>query len=1546
MRYWCDTKLHRDPVESGGLPVSPVAAGRRLRWSLFIAVVVVCGVLVTSSTGSAAQKRAGRGAEGWRDNVTLDVSPIASRQWAAAEDFIEDRQYAAGIAVLQQLIEEHGRTLIPVTDAADSISRLYSNLAIESHRLLASLPAEGLQLYRERVEAAAARLWAEYEQRRDPEILRRLLQQYYCSRWGDDALWELAEISWKQGRITEARDLWRQLLEVDGDRPPRLRYPNSSYPADQVQVRLRLAELCLNPPSPSAGLLNRRVEPLASRPNAAGLELNDPDVIVRLGMDRGPIAETLAGVTRAAESWTRPRLDGDVLTFASDATRSKVLPDPIDVGSPVWSAPLPASTLPLVGVQRMLRDRGPLSYFPVVHGNAVFVADADGIRGWNMLTGEPAWPREGEGPAGSGVDPALIYPPVAAESGLPPLVSSVGVPRYTLTVSGGRLFARMGSPVTALSGSESRLQASELVCLDLQESQGRLIWRTTPQDLPELSNDWSFEGTPVVIADQVFVVVSRRRPQVELRVLCLDVDTGTLVWSQSAIAAQQALGAEHNRISHLLLTWGDGRLFLNTDLGAVVALDPRSGSLQWAMTYRHDSQRLAPGRLDGLVPCVYADGRVFAAPNDADQLFCLDAVTGRRLWQVSPSEKTRPRSLLGVHGNLLIGQGDALVAFRVDSAGLEWSTGGDSDPQERGYGQGLLCDRYVYYTTREELRLVEVETGEIVRRLPLGWKSPDETGGNLVLSQGILLVAQPDRLTAYCDYGLLKQRLRIALQESPRDPLLLFSFAEAARNSGDRQAAVAAYAKVMEQPLAIPPWLVGQTRARWRGCLMALATTAQANQQPQEAIRCWRQALDLTEVPAQQLELMRALLRAAEQLTDQRTTFETLQQILDSPALSAVRLDDDEDAGLWAARELARRFDQPLPDEIAAVWQRVAGEFEQWLARPQELTVNARWQQYPFVPRAIEIGLASARELWATGEYVAAGRVYRRLLQMPWTADAQRPIALEWVERLHGEGLTDEAYRVWLRVELGRLFPRSDVVEEPSESERPATTEESLAQDAADPSSDPASARTDGSTKQAPSSAARDSIVSQTRRWRAWGQRLSLPEAHAVTESPLWSRQWTRSLAPDETKVRLPMVPGELLVIQPASGDGLGNAIGPSLLSGGAQSPIVTAGNRGTVGREHGTESRSQELVLWFGQQQLEAIRSADGATAWKVSLPQKPLWVSRRGLIIVLVTRAEMRALQANDGRLLWRQRLPRSEAERGRWECVLEGSRVLVFSPLARLQAYDLESGQPLWQFAPERGQLQPGWVLGADQVVLQTHQPAQVISVAMSTGKILALDGGPASRWLTAGLIPRPAAVRGAGDLAWIDSELHWGRSSGDLSRVPAIPVTATHAPPRLLTHPQGFFLASDGHALSRLDPRSLQTQWSVALRKIPARSWLGPQAMTGDLAIEVDHGVGTAVSLETGKTVWQQVWSRDPRPAQLRVCGSVVVIAPEASPNRAGEWPLLIADLRSGALLQSLRVPTRSETIELRANGSQVVVIQGTELTAFAAGEPGDGRFAAN
>jgi outer membrane protein assembly factor BamB len=319
---------------------------------------------------------------------------------------------------------------------------------------------------------------------------------------------------------------------------------------------------------------------------------------------------------------------------------------------------------------------------------------------------------------------------------------TMGVPRFTMTALDGRLFARMGNPVTSRPQEATWAVASSyLLCLDL-EAEGKLLWKTVAEE------GWAFEGSPVADASGVYVAMRRTDIRPQAHVACFDPRSGRLRWRRFVCSAETPARGIYHQSTHNLLALQGETLYYNTNLGAVAALATAQGRLLWVSLYprvRHgDVLRMATHWQRDLTPCLYHNGTLYVAPADSPAVLALDAGTGQMLWQIDLEDATQ---LLGAEGQWLIASGRQLYWIGLGGQtrghlGHVWPNG----PEKLGYGRGVLAAGSVFWPTREKIYVFDQQTAELKKTIDLA--ALGARGGNLLVAKGRLLIATGSELVA------------------------------------------------------------------------------------------------------------------------------------------------------------------------------------------------------------------------------------------------------------------------------------------------------------------------------------------------------------------------------------------------------------------------------------------------------------------------------------------------------------------------------------------------------------------------------------------------------------------------------------------------------------------------------------------------------------------------------------------------------------------------------------------------------------------------------
>ena len=109
-----------------------------------------------------------------------------------------------------------------------------------------------------------------------------------------------------------------------------------------------------------------------------------------------------------------------------------------------------------------------------------------------------------------------------------------------------------------------------------------------------------------------------------------------------------------------------------------------------------------------LTPCLYDRGRLIVAPADSESVLAYDAATGLLLWETSLAKDVV--HLLGVGGDALWASGEKLWHINVATGKVSypWPEG----PTPKGFGRGVLAGGKVYWPTVSAIHVFDQRTGQ------------------------------------------------------------------------------------------------------------------------------------------------------------------------------------------------------------------------------------------------------------------------------------------------------------------------------------------------------------------------------------------------------------------------------------------------------------------------------------------------------------------------------------------------------------------------------------------------------------------------------------------------------------------------------------------------------------------------------------------------------------------------------------------------------------------------------------------------------------------
>lgn len=1445
-----------------------------------------------------------------RETATLPTDKNVLKRFGAIEEYLSDKRWVEAIEILQEIAQSDGRMLVLAQPGSAGEYAVYLNVAARCNILLSQLPAEGLALYRKKIDPQARRWLDRWKQSHDEGNLQRIIREAYLSSYGDDALWELGEAAWDRGDIGSARLYWTQLIPLTQEAntqklPTVLRYPDSDLKTPEILVRLILCTLMEGNHDRATQELQRFAELF---PEAQG----------SLAGRQGRLADLAAQVLAESAQWKSPDDKGDTSTFGINVHRSGKAPEAIELGASKWSHVLPSNTLPPFDRPNAPHDRGPLSYYPVTYRDVVLVNNSRSIWAWNLLTGEPAWPSE--------QGHAEIYSTVAEGNASTPNQSCAGVPYYTMTVADGKLYARMGSPVTNPTDNETSSEASEndLICLDLANGQGKLLWKIGANELiKEDQKQWRFEGSPLVMAGRAYVALSRRRTQLEFAIACVDATTGALLWYRNVASARSSVEDYQNRVSHLLLTAGAGKLFLSTDAGTIIAVNAKDGQLEWAITY----ESLAPARphllsshfYQGLLPAIFHEGFVFVAPNDCNRLFCIEADSGRVRWQHRQPESDRWRHLLGVSpggdaGRLIL-SGNTLWAIDIATNktifGSRANTLGIRGPSvEQGYGRGIIAGDVILWPTREAIKIVDVKTGSVTGNKPLHTPTSSDVAGNLVLCQEMLLVAQPERLVAYCEYSLLKQRLERELSERANangNPAisqtgqtsagnrikhestesLLGQLAEIEAAEGNRIASADSLRKAVkasESTARLDDASKLPYRRRLLDLLRQMARTAIDDGHASVAIEHLTEAQTLSNEPA---DTVATLLMMADAELAQSLPVAAVahwQKILDSEPLRTMPMKQST-AGAMATKLIA----DLIRERGRAVYADVERQANHEIAARQQANdldgLGDALRRYPNAEATSQAWRALATLNRRAGRINDALAIQARLLEEPGSPESHGAALLDWAETLEQAGYWRSAKAAWTQLES----PPLSKVEIESEGSRHQL-------------GDVARERLSGDTIK---SATAETAATKRPLERIWAIPLrSRPPVNEKPPQPPAELDATEVLSPESIA---PAAPLECVLVRCADDAG----------------------------------------CAW------QCVDRQTGKVRWRTTLSAIPWWSAYSETSLLLAIEDQLVALTLESGSPLWTTSLipPTDQSERRAGpsaapatsdqrvhsaQICLRNHWALVFDPQTGVMAIDARTGRIAWTFQPPRGKLQSQWACTEWHIAVQTLHPATTWFIDVAARCRASDRPGSVEPWLQGPVFTDNDALivlgvdRRIESRSLLNGQRSW-RYQGGMSFAYVNPVVWMSGS-TLLT-------IVDGTTLARIDLLTGRPVWTAGIADAPLTSPARQIVCSGDAAYIASQGILRQISLTNGKCLWQRYLGSITDQWRLAICDDLIAAWPMSTetqgpaPRERARQSIVWCELPTGRIVQTTAFDSGEHIVNLTTNDSGCLVQTSQKLIAL-------------
>ena len=749
-----------------------------------IRVAVLGCVIATTGAPAVAQDEApietvpGLRADTTFTNVYVNDNFAAVDALAKARVLASRGRWSAAATLLQQ-----------VSDTADDkLTRLspgrYIGLRPHINQLIADWPAAGLSAYESVVDARLQRALAALGNRRRLNTLVELFGRYFCTPSAAALADAIGQLAIEDGDLALARYVYRRVVD---------QHPNPGDHRRHARTMLALLDAMdgRNDEDTPADATPIRWKGQEQSLGAIARDLSEafPDLSAPISPSDWPI---FGGNPERARH-PMSRVDDPGVLWRFDATTQ--------LGSGNGSD----------AVQRTIQregNEGSAGIQPVVQGGFIYTQFPRAIVALHRRTGAVAWTYS-FGDSGS---TGLTY-------------IDEHTPNWgAVTVAGDRLYASLpGDPVPYYS-YESPRNAAELICLNALT--GAIVWRLDRTMIQEAFAEVSFDSSPVIVRNRLFVVGRRRRSFgfEDCYLYCLDAVTGAMIFrTHVGSASTGSFGSRQATRSVIALH--EDTAYVCSNLGTVAAVLTYSGEVQWLTMYGRNE---TPGGTDStrsvrntypwqFNPPVYTDGRLIVLPMDRADVLVMDAESGAVVRAIPTAKLGGGDTVLGVRGDVLCGAGFAVACYDIEAGRQLWEK-----PLPEGQalnGRGQWVGDNLLIPTKNALASYAVADGSRTD-IPL---NQDDHGGNIVALPSELLIAGGGGLTAYVRKRDIWNALRTRMSATPSDPLPALELAEIAMSNGAHDQAIEVLAEAARRVDGLDPSLGDELARRLFDDVLAFA---------------------------------------------------------------------------------------------------------------------------------------------------------------------------------------------------------------------------------------------------------------------------------------------------------------------------------------------------------------------------------------------------------------------------------------------------------------------------------------------------------------------------------------------------------------------------------------------------------------------------------------------------------------------------------------------------------------------------------------------------
>jgi outer membrane protein assembly factor BamB len=703
--------------------------------------------------------------------VQLPTDRVARQRLEAVAEYVEAQRWTEATRLLQALLDNREDVFVPL-EFKDGKPVRSGSARAEAERLLSTMSADGLDVYRATQAGVARRLLKQARDNRDLKTLEEVVRRYRYTAAGTEALTLLGTYQFDRGRADLAAACFRRLLEAREELPAKT---------------LFLAALAFQGNGERRSC-DRAWTQLSKRVPKGGLAIGNHV------LDRDQLKE-------AIDHWPTAEAPPSGALWRGDARRSVVMAGDVPLLEPRWQfldSTKKATNL-LNRALQLLPKEAPLmpGGVPIFRNGLVYYRSPSGVHAVDAVTGREQWRTSS--PLGLG---ALLADPgrgvqlehwfssylttingtreasaVLLENSVPGTLSADArhiylVEDLALPPNPNLLDETLTGRKPLLGPMRHLIGHNRLRALDGRT--GRPVWELGGQGIdarpPELADSF-FLGPPLPLGGRLLVLVDKGT---KLYLVTLDPERGEVIAMEklATLLRSKLVMDVPRRVQAVHLAYEGGVLVCSTNAGVVLGLDALTHNLLWAHLYRDHPTPAPPEGAPPFNPDEYHkgwkasgaiihQGRVLFTAPDSDDVRCLNLQTGSLVWK-------SPRSqddvyLAGAFGDrvLIVGRG-ACRALTLSGGRQVWqhSTGTPS-------GQGVAAGPYYYLPLKEgAIVALHVAAPKLSMRIPC---RDGGAPGNLLFAGDGLWSQTALSLTAYPQLEPTLKRLSDRLAQKPND---------------------------------------------------------------------------------------------------------------------------------------------------------------------------------------------------------------------------------------------------------------------------------------------------------------------------------------------------------------------------------------------------------------------------------------------------------------------------------------------------------------------------------------------------------------------------------------------------------------------------------------------------------------------------------------------------------------------------------------------------------------------------------------------------------